>query len=215
MRIINTVPWSPQEIETYRLQIFFNLVQGMRLLLDFLKDMSENPASLSLSTAIPPSPPQRTPPQSPHSSHPSHSSDNAHASLNMNTRQRSESLSSIASTLITAHTGTTLGGNPPQRPLLPRRKLAYSSRHAELHARLDAVPDLREGDPFPQAVGDILTELWGVESRVEWVGSRKFSAARGEADRVVEIDAKGTSAGQSDLRECVERAKVGGNLPDK
>lgn len=117
---------------------------------------------------------------------------------------------------MTNHTGTTLSGVPFHRPPVPRRKLAYSTRHAELHARLDGVPDLREGDPFPPEVGDILMELWGSETGVEWTGSRKPSIARGEeAERVVEIDAKGTSIGQNDLRECVERAKVGGNLPDR
>ena len=117
---------------------------------------------------------------------------------------------------MTIHTGTTLDGIPSQIPPLPRRKLTYSARHAELHARLDGVPDLREGDPFPQNVGNILMDLWGVETGGWWAGSRKFSATKGdEAERVVEIDAKGTSVGQNDLRECVERAKVGGNLPDK
>jgi hypothetical protein len=113
---------------------------------------------------------------------------------------------------MTHHTGTTLS----HRPAVPRRKLAYSTRHAQLHARLDGIPDLREGDPFPPEVGDILIELWGAETGVESVGARKRSFTRGdEAERVVEIDAKGTSIGQIDLRECVERAKVGGNLPDK
>jgi len=117
---------------------------------------------------------------------------------------------------MTSQNRTTLDGIPSQRALLPRRELTYSARHAELHAQLDGVPDLREGEPFPPKVGDILMELWGVEPGIEWVGSRKFSVARGEeAERVVEIDAKGTSVGQNDLRECVERAKVGGNLPDK
>jgi hypothetical protein len=221
MRIINSVLWTSQELETYRLQIFLNLVQGMRLLLDCLKDMSENPPpSLSLSTALPPSSPYLTSPQSSHSPYPSPSPVNTPASFNA--RQRSGSISSNA-TLMTTHSATTLGGNPsppqpkpPQRPLLPRRKLTYSARHAQLQVRLDNLPDLREGDPFPPDVGGILTELWGIEPGVEWVGSRKISVARGEeAERVVEIDAKGTSAGQNDLRECVERAKVGGNLPDK
>jgi len=117
---------------------------------------------------------------------------------------------------MTIHTGTTLNGIPSHKPLVPRRKLTYSTRHAELHAKLDGVPDLREGDPFPPEVGDILMELWGARTGVEWVGSRKLPVVRGkEAERVVEIDAKGTSIGQNDLRECVERAKVGGNLPDK
>lgn len=117
---------------------------------------------------------------------------------------------------MTIHTGTTLDAIPSQIPLLPRRKLTYSARHAELHAQLDGVPDLREGDPFPPNVGDILMELWGVEAGREWAGSRNLSATKGvDAEPVVEIDAKTTGVGQNDLRECVERAKVGGNLPDK
>ena len=214
MRIINSVPWTSQEIETYRLQIFLNLVQGMKLLLDCLKDMSDNqPPSLSFSTTVPPSPPYMTSPQSPHTHYPSPFTV---IPSSFNTRQRSESLSSDASTMMTNHTGTTLSGAPFHRPPVPRRKLAYSTRHAELHARLDGVPDLREGDPFPPEVGDILMELWGSETGVEWTGSRKPSMARGEeAERVVEIDAKGTSIGQNDLRECAERAKIGGNLPDR
>ena len=220
MRIINSVPWTPQEIETYRVQIFLNLVQGMKLLLDCLKDMSNSPPpSLSFLTTLPASPPYISSPQSPHPSYPSPSS--VIASSSFNTRQRSGSLSSDASTLMTHHTGTTLSGVPLSgmpfhRPAVPRRKLAYSTRHAELHARLDGIPDLREGDPFPPEIGDILMELWGSGTGVEWVGSRKPSVTRGEeVERVVEIDAKGTSIGQNDLRECVERAKVGGNLPDK
>lgn len=193
MRIINSVPWTSQEIEIYRSQIFLNLVQGMRLLLDSLKDMSDHPPpSLSFPT---PTPTPTLPPLP---------------------RQRSESGSSNASTSVTTHTGTALGGIPSQRPHPPRRKLTYSARHAQLHAQLDGVPDLREGDPFPPEVGDILIELWGVETGVKRAGSRNISVTRGdEAERVVEIDAKETSIGQNDLRECVERAKVGGNLPDK
>jgi len=215
MRIINSVRWTSEEIETYRLQIFLNLVQGMRLLLDCLKDMSDNPPlSRSLSTTLPPSMPYVTPPQSSHHHYRSPSSVNAPASFNR--RQRSESFSSNASTMMTIHTGTTLDAIPSQTPPLPRRKLTYSARHAQLHATLDGVPDLREGDPFPPNVGSILMELWGVEPGGECAGSRNPSAAKGEeAGRVVEIGTKGTSVGQNDLRECVERAKIGGNLPDK
>lgn len=216
MRIINSVPWTAQEIEAYRLQIFFNLVHGMRLLLDCLKDMSDGlpPPPSSFTTLPPSSPYMMIPPQSPHPSYPSPPS--IVFSSSSNARQRSESLSSNASTLTTHHTGTTLHGIPLHRPLVPRRKLAYSTRHAELRARLDGIPDLREGDPFPPEVGNTLMELWGAEVGVEWVGSRKISVTKGEeAERVVEIDTNGTSVGKNDLRECVERAKVGGNLPDK
>src|SRR5258706_3511986 len=214
MRIIHSVPWTSQEIETYRLQIFLNLVQGMKLLLDCLKDMSDSqPTSLSFTT-FPPSLPYITSPQSPHTLYPSPFTVVTPSSFNM--RQRSESLSSEASTMMTNHTETTLSGIPFHRPPVPRRKLAYSMRHAELHARLDRVPDLREGDPFPPEVGDVLMELWGSETGVELARSRKLSIPKlEEAEHGVEIDAKGTSIGQNDLRECVERAKVGGNLPDK
>src|SRR6266404_6685742 len=116
MRIINSVPWTSQEIETYRLQIFLNLVQGMRLLLDCLKDMSDNPPlSRSLSASFPPSPPYFTPPQSIRHHHRSPSSVNAPTFFNR--RQRSESFSSNASIMMTIHTGS-LDGIPSQIPPL-------------------------------------------------------------------------------------------------
>lgn len=39
MRLIHRVPFSPQEIESFRQLIFLNLTQGMRYVLEAMEDM--------------------------------------------------------------------------------------------------------------------------------------------------------------------------------
>src|SRR5271154_6845472 len=39
MRLIHRIPFSPQEIESYRQQIFNNLTHGLKYLLDAMADM--------------------------------------------------------------------------------------------------------------------------------------------------------------------------------
>ena len=39
MRVINNLPWSPTEIESYRQIVYMNIVQGGRLLLDAAEEV--------------------------------------------------------------------------------------------------------------------------------------------------------------------------------
>lgn len=61
MRIINGLPFSEREQETFRLHMFYNLVSGMRALLDAMRDLP--PADQPDIASIPPPPPPEPEPE--------------------------------------------------------------------------------------------------------------------------------------------------------
>lgn len=175
MRILNNVAFSEYERELYRVQVFYNLVGGMRALLEAMRELEPVPGSSTADLGVKAdddsieAEPKRLPPFHVDSDTPQEptskpSQDRRRSSAIAPSSSKQPLIPEEIKEINPDRAESEVSRSPTRSPSLSLNIFntgALSTRqHAALLNELHYIPDIRPGEPFPIQYEGLLKGLW-------------------------------------------------------